>query len=75
MSFKPFIRATGEKNFYGNGQAFATHDEADRSGHNRFMQWFGADEYKVVESDEPVNYRWDNELGDVRLPDPEEVKS
>jgi len=70
MSFKPQFRAHNETEFCQNGQNFATKEEARKSALDRFNRWFGADEWRVVEvSDEeyPVNYKWDEEYGDVRL--------
>jgi len=70
MSFKPAIKVYGESPYYTNGQTFATYDEALASARNRSWNWTMAEDYKAVESDEPVNYRWDEKLGDVSLPDP-----
>jgi hypothetical protein len=63
MSFKVAVRAVGENTFCQNGCAFATYGEADNAGSELLSRWFGADEYKVVESDQPVNYRWDADKG------------
>jgi hypothetical protein len=67
MSFKVSVRAVGENSFCQNGVAFATYEEADKSGSFLLCRWMGADEYKVIESDEPVNYRWDSEKRDVPI--------
>ena len=68
MSFKPEMKVYGEPNFYQNAQAFATYDEAYASARNRFYNWTQVQEYRVAESDEPVNYVWEDGVGDVRLP-------
>ena len=69
MSFKGVIKERGATEFIPNMRAFATQEEAENSTFAIFFDWLGADEYKIVESDEPVNYRWDKELGNVRLAD------
>jgi hypothetical protein len=66
MSYKPvFIFPAGERGV--NGQAFATFDEAKQSAHRRFMSWTMPIGFDVEESDEPVNYRFDDERGDVSI--------
>jgi len=55
MSYKPEVFAEGE--WYGNGLCFATFDEADRWGHDLLFRWFVPTDSRVVESDEPVNYK------------------
>lgn len=65
MSFKPEFQTGSDPKWYGNAQAFATEAEALESAKARFNVWTMATAYRAVESDEPVNYKWDN--GDVRL--------
>lgn len=67
MSYKPAFILPGESKPCTNGQAFATHDEAYKSARSRFMVWTMPTDFTVVESEEPVNYRWDEQLGDVML--------
>lgn len=64
MSFKPAFMFRGQKEPSTNQQAFATHDEAYKSAENRFMVWTMPESFLVIESDEPVNYRWDDLTGD-----------
>lgn len=64
MSWKPAFIIKGEEKPCTNAQAFATKDEALASAHNRFMNWTVPTDYTALESDEPVNYRWDKETGD-----------
>lgn len=64
MSFKPQFQ-TGGSDWAGNAQAFATEAEALASAKARYNVWTMATAYRAVESDEPVNYRWDDALGDV----------
>jgi hypothetical protein len=64
MSYKPiFIFASGER--CGNGQRFATATEARLSAAARFQRWTMPTGYDVEESDDPVNYKYDN--GDVMI--------
>jgi hypothetical protein len=67
MSFKPAFKVFGEEPFYTNGQAFATREEAEKSAKNRYHAWMQAEKWDVVESDEPVTFRWDDETGDEML--------
>ena len=46
---------------------FATKDEALASAASRFAVWTVPEDFTAVESDEPVNYRWDKEQGDVMI--------
>ena len=67
MSFKPSFKVFNEEPFYTNGQAFATREEAEKSAKNRYSAWTMCEKWDVVESDEPVSFRWDNEQGDEML--------
>lgn len=59
MSWKPAIKTLGE-DFHLNGQAFETKEEAEAMAKDIFHRWMLATDYKVVESDEPANYRITN---------------
>ena len=56
MSWKPEISTDGGKTFGQNAQAFATSKEAETMAKDIFSRWMLATDYRVVESDEPVNY-------------------
>lgn len=60
MSFKIEVQMAGE---WGgsNALAFATHDEAKDYGTELLSRWSGPDDFRVIESTEPVNYRFDKE--------------
>ena len=58
MSWMYEIKVYGDPKFYRNSVVFATKEEAEKAGYNKFFNWFSADEYRVVEVDEPVNYKW-----------------
>ena len=60
MSFKPEVVADSSGNFYGNALRIATREEAEANVRDPMMRWFAVRESRVVESDDPVNYRWDN---------------
>jgi hypothetical protein len=49
----------------GNGLRFATSDEAEASARNLMARWFLVDDIRVDESEDEVNYAWDNGLKEV----------
>ena len=61
MSFKPMIKTINDPNFYPNNLAFATREEAEVSAKDTYGRWALAAEWRVDESDQPVNYRIDLE--------------
>ena len=38
---------------------FATSEEADNHGSELLSRWYTPDKYRVVETDDPINYRFD----------------
>ena len=56
-----------DHNWYKNQVIFATHEEADNAGHAKFCAWTLCEAYRVVETDEPANYRWVPGTGLVAL--------
>lgn len=56
-SFKPEVRTGSDPKFYANNLAFATREEAERSAKDLMSRWLLVVEWRVVESDQPVNYR------------------
>lgn len=64
MSYKPYFEFPGGE-WGTNAQAFATKQEAEKSAQARFMVWTMPISFEARESDEPVNYHWDEERGDV----------
>jgi len=62
MSYKPAVQVYGEEPFYKNGLSFATYDEAEAEAKSLSCRWTMVRNYRVEESDEPVNYRWDETL-------------
>jgi hypothetical protein len=65
MSWKPEFLVQG--GWYDNAQRFETEAEAKASAYARFMVWTMPDDYRASESTDPVNYRWDDETGNVSL--------
>jgi hypothetical protein len=49
---------TGE--FCGNALRFATKEEAEGNVFDLSMRWMLVRDTRVVESDDPVNYKWEN---------------
>ena len=58
MSFKPEVSTDNTGKFYGNALAFATHEEALNNAIDLMNRWMLVRDYRVVESDEPVNYTY-----------------
>jgi hypothetical protein len=58
MSFKPEVVADSTGKFYGNALRFATREEAEANVRDLEMRWFAVRDTRVVESDDPVNYRY-----------------
>lgn len=57
MSFKPEVVADSSGQFCGNALAFATREEAEQSAKDLMRRWTLVTDWRVVESDEPVNYQ------------------
>lgn len=57
MSFKPEVRTGSDPKFYNNNLAFATREEAEISARDLMNRWLLVAEYRVAESDQPVNYQ------------------
>lgn len=47
----------------GNAIRLATHEEAEAYAHDLFMRWMLVRETRVIESADPVNYRFDSNEG------------
>jgi hypothetical protein len=58
MSYKPEVIADSSGKFYGNALRFATREEAEANVKDLEMRWFAVRDTRVVESDDPVNYRY-----------------
>lgn len=67
MSWAPEVIADSSGKWSGNGLRFATKEEAEANVANLMMRWTSVIDTRVVESNDPVNYRWDSRLGLVSL--------
>jgi hypothetical protein len=65
MSFKAEMLCQGE--WVSNALVFATRGEAEGYASNLFMRWTVPTDKRAVESQEEVNYSWDDEKGLTRL--------
>ena len=59
-SFSPEVRTGSDPKFYGNALRFATEAEAQGNVASLMDRWLSVVETRVVETDDPVNYRWVN---------------
>ena len=57
MSFKPEVFV--DNGWYGNALAFATKEEAEMSAKDLYGRWLLCKDWRAVESDEPVNKKYD----------------
>jgi hypothetical protein len=58
MSWKPEVQADNTGKWCGNALRFATREEAESNVRDLMMRWFSVRDTRVVECDDPVNYRW-----------------
>jgi hypothetical protein len=58
MSWKPEVIADNSGHWVGNALRFATREEADACVHDLARRWGLVINTRVVESQDPVNYRW-----------------
>lgn len=57
MSYRPEVIADSSGKWYGNALRFATREEAEQQVFALSMRWLAVRDTRVVESDDPVNYR------------------
>ena len=58
MSWKPEVIADSSGQWCGNALRFATREEAEANVADLKARWWLVTDTRVVESDDPVNYRW-----------------
>lgn len=74
MSWKPMVQVVNDDKFYGNALRYATAEEALRDAIGLMGRWTAVVNVSVEESDDPVNRRWDDDVGSVIiLPDGKEI--
>jgi hypothetical protein len=66
-SFKPEVIADNSGKWVGNQCRFASFDEANAYARDLMGRWTLVIDTRVVKCDDPVNYRWDKDLGAVFL--------
>jgi len=74
MSFKGEVIADNSGKWCGNALRFATAEEAQVYIGDLMMRWTAVRDVRVVESDDPVNYKIENGRL-VRLDDPNVVRN
>ena len=60
MSFKPEVIADTSGKWCANALRFATREEAAANVQDLMMRWLAVRKTRIVESDDPVNYRYIN---------------
>lgn len=58
MSWKPEVIADSSGQWCGNALRFATREEAEANVRDLSYRWILVRDTRVVESDDPVNYRY-----------------
>ena len=61
MSFAPEVIADNSGKWAGNALRFATREEAEANVRDLMGRWMSVRETRVVESTDPINYRWNFE--------------
>lgn len=67
-SFKPEVTIEKNGKWCGNALRFATREEAEAQVRDLSYRWMGMEDWRVVESDDPVNYAYVD--GQLRAIDP-----
>ena len=60
MSWRPEVIADNSGEWVANSLRFATKEEAEANVQDLMMRWLSVKETRVVECDDPVNYRYAN---------------
>jgi hypothetical protein len=56
QSWKPEVQADATDQWYANALRFATKEEAEMSARSLASRWSSVRKWRVMESDDPVNY-------------------
>lgn len=59
-SFKPEVKTDDSTTWYSNALRFATREEATANVLDLAWRWTAVRDTRVSESDDPVNYKWEN---------------
>ena len=60
MSHKVEVLVDGDTSWVSNALRFETTEEAESYGKDLFRRWLAVKEWRIADSDEPVNYRINN---------------
>lgn len=60
MSWKPEVIADSSGKWVGNALRFETRAEAEANVAHLWSRWTSVRDARVVETEDPVNYRWVN---------------
>lgn len=60
MSWKPEVQVSNETQWCGNALRFETKQEAELNVYELMCRWTAVRATRVVESTDPVNYKWIN---------------
>ena len=60
MSWKPEVIADSSGKWCGNALRFATREEAEANVRDLMIRWFAVRATRVVESDDPANYQYED---------------
>jgi hypothetical protein len=69
MSFKPEVQTDATGKWYSNALRFATRAEAAAQVAGLMMRWTAVRDTRVVECDDPVNYRYVDGRLESLIPD------
>ena len=61
-SWAPEVIADASGKWCGNQLRFATREEAEANVADLYSRWMLVRQTRVVESDDPVNYKWEGRL-------------
>ena len=70
MSFKPEVQTDDTGKWYANALRFGTREEAEANVRDLMMRWLAVRETRVLECDDPVNYRYVDSTGGSNKSDP-----
>jgi hypothetical protein len=62
MSYKVEVNTVRFGPWDTNSLRFATENEAQLYGNDLFNRWTSVRDYRVVASEDPVNYRWQDNI-------------
>ncbi len=60
-SWKYEVIADSTGKWSGNSVRFPTEEEAAAAGHDLSLRWLAVRDVRVVESEDPPNYRWNGD--------------